>query len=218
MPFQQRLTWDGIALHAGGLPGYPESHGCVHLPYDFSRELFGVTTLGATVVIADAAADHVRSSATSLIAPVDAHGAAAGAPAIANGEYVWEPWRAPKGPLTIIVSKADQRVVFLRNGIEIDRSLAHVNDDDTSSHLITPNQSASGIQRWSYVGLPGHVEDAGRDLDEATINRLRLPRRFYEQVKAQLTPGATILITQSSVGDDGKRGRITIMDAVVPRP
>src|SRR3954462_4562287 len=30
MPFQQRLTWDGVALHAGGLPGYPESHGCVH--------------------------------------------------------------------------------------------------------------------------------------------------------------------------------------------
>jgi len=33
MPFQQRLTWYGVALHAGGLPGYPESHGCVHLPY-----------------------------------------------------------------------------------------------------------------------------------------------------------------------------------------
>ena len=32
MPFQERLTWDGIALHAGGLPGFPESHGCVHMP------------------------------------------------------------------------------------------------------------------------------------------------------------------------------------------
>lgn len=37
MPYQQRLTWDGVALHAGGLPGYPESHGCVHLPFEFSR-------------------------------------------------------------------------------------------------------------------------------------------------------------------------------------
>ena len=43
MPFQQRLTWDGVALHAGGLPGYPESHGCVHLPLAFSKLLFGVT-------------------------------------------------------------------------------------------------------------------------------------------------------------------------------
>jgi lipoprotein-anchoring transpeptidase ErfK/SrfK len=51
MPFQQRLTWDGVALHAGGLPGYPESHGCVHLPYTFSQQLFGITTLGATVVV-----------------------------------------------------------------------------------------------------------------------------------------------------------------------
>ncbi len=51
MPYQQRLTWDGVALHAGGLPGYPESHGCVHLPFDFSRQLFAITSLGATVVI-----------------------------------------------------------------------------------------------------------------------------------------------------------------------
>lgn len=51
MPYQQRLTWDGIALHAGGLPGYPESHGCVHLPTEFARRLFGITELGMTVVV-----------------------------------------------------------------------------------------------------------------------------------------------------------------------
>lgn len=37
MPYMERLTWGGIALHAGGLPGYPESHGCVHLPSEFAR-------------------------------------------------------------------------------------------------------------------------------------------------------------------------------------
>ena len=37
MPYQQRLTWEGVALHAGGLPGYPESHGCVHLPLSSQR-------------------------------------------------------------------------------------------------------------------------------------------------------------------------------------
>ena len=74
MPFQQRLTWDGVALHAGGLPGYPESHGCVHLPYGFSRDLFGITSLGATVVINGNAADHVRTTGTSLLAPFDAKG------------------------------------------------------------------------------------------------------------------------------------------------
>src|SRR5690606_23669704 len=39
MPYQQRLTWGGVALHAGGLPGYPESHGCVHLPSGFAERL-----------------------------------------------------------------------------------------------------------------------------------------------------------------------------------
>src|SRR5512139_1712829 len=46
MPYQQRLTVDGVALHAGGLPGYPESHGCVHLPSKFAEELFGATHMG----------------------------------------------------------------------------------------------------------------------------------------------------------------------------
>src|SRR6478735_10482720 len=50
-PNMQRLTWDGIALHAGNLPGYPASHGCIRLPYEFSKLLFGVTDTGGTVVI-----------------------------------------------------------------------------------------------------------------------------------------------------------------------
>ncbi len=62
MPFQERLTWDGVALHAGGLPGYPESHGCVHLPLQFAKELFAITNLGVTVVVEGNAQDHIRTS------------------------------------------------------------------------------------------------------------------------------------------------------------
>src|SRR5580698_6146419 len=51
MPYMERLTWGGVALHAGGLPGYPESHGCVHLPSEFARLLFSTTSTGMTVVI-----------------------------------------------------------------------------------------------------------------------------------------------------------------------
>ncbi|MEI9899461.1 MAG: L,D-transpeptidase family protein [Hyphomicrobium sp.] len=40
MPFMQRITWSGIALHAGALPGYPASHGCVRLPYSFAEQIF----------------------------------------------------------------------------------------------------------------------------------------------------------------------------------
>jgi L,D-transpeptidase catalytic domain len=51
MPFMQRITWSGIALHAGQLPGYPASHGCIRLPTGFAERLFGITKLGLRVVI-----------------------------------------------------------------------------------------------------------------------------------------------------------------------
>jgi len=51
MPFMQRLTWDGVALHGGDVPGYPASHGCVRLPMEFSRALFATSV--ASVVVTD---------------------------------------------------------------------------------------------------------------------------------------------------------------------
>ena len=51
MPFMQRLTWSGVALHAGALPGYPASHGCVRLPYEFAQRIFSQTKLGMRVVL-----------------------------------------------------------------------------------------------------------------------------------------------------------------------
>jgi len=53
MPFMQRLTWDGIALHAGRNPGFPDSHGCIRLPTEFARKLFAITDVGTTVVVTD---------------------------------------------------------------------------------------------------------------------------------------------------------------------
>jgi hypothetical protein len=53
MPYMQRLTWDGVALHAGKVGTEPASHGCIRLPAAFAKKLFEVTTLGATVVVTD---------------------------------------------------------------------------------------------------------------------------------------------------------------------
>ena len=53
MPYMQRLTWDGIALHAGVNPGYPASHGCIRLPRQFAVLLYGVTRMGASVAVVD---------------------------------------------------------------------------------------------------------------------------------------------------------------------
>lgn len=53
MPFMQRLTWDGIALHSGHLPGYPASHGCIRLPNAFARQLYQLTDVGGEVSVID---------------------------------------------------------------------------------------------------------------------------------------------------------------------
>lgn len=55
MPFMQRLTNGGIALHAGQIPNYPASHGCVRLPYAMAQNLFGVTQVRSVVHIVNAA-------------------------------------------------------------------------------------------------------------------------------------------------------------------
>ncbi len=52
MPYMQRITWSGIALHAGYVPNYAASHGCIRLPYRFARSLFGITNLAGHVVVA----------------------------------------------------------------------------------------------------------------------------------------------------------------------
>jgi hypothetical protein len=51
MPYMQRLTWSGIAIHAGHLPGYPASHGCIRLPRAFAQSLYGLTKFGSTTVV-----------------------------------------------------------------------------------------------------------------------------------------------------------------------
>jgi len=51
MPYMQRLTWGGVALHAGNLPGYPQSHGCIRLPGDAARQLFREVPIGTVVTI-----------------------------------------------------------------------------------------------------------------------------------------------------------------------
>ena len=53
MPYMQRLTSKGVAMHAGNLPGYPASHGCIRLPKEFAKLLYGVTELGTPVMITD---------------------------------------------------------------------------------------------------------------------------------------------------------------------
>jgi lipoprotein-anchoring transpeptidase ErfK/SrfK len=83
MPFMQRLTWDGIAIHGGYLPGYPASHGCIRLPLTFAKTLFGVTQMGQEVVVLQDTSTPVKRPApqpATEAAPGEVDGTAEPAP------------------------------------------------------------------------------------------------------------------------------------------
>src|SRR5712664_2030141 len=69
MPNMQLLTWNGIALHGGPLPGYAASHGCVRMPYGFAEKLFDKTQIGMRVIISPNDAEPVEFSQTALFVP-----------------------------------------------------------------------------------------------------------------------------------------------------
>ncbi len=69
MPYMQRLTWSGIALHAGYVPSHPASHGCIRLPNSFAKEMFGKTRIGTHVVVTHGDAKPVAIEHPALIQP-----------------------------------------------------------------------------------------------------------------------------------------------------
>jgi L,D-transpeptidase catalytic domain len=79
MPHMQRLTWSGIALHGGMLPGHPASHGCIRLPYEFAERLFDVTKVGMRVIIAPGDAAPVTIAQPVLFQPTTSANAEAAA-------------------------------------------------------------------------------------------------------------------------------------------
>jgi hypothetical protein len=79
MPHMQRITWSGIALHGGALPGYPASHGCVRMPFDFAERLFDATRMGMRVVVAPGDVEPVAIVHPALFVPKPGAGAIAAA-------------------------------------------------------------------------------------------------------------------------------------------
>ena len=70
MPYMERITNSGVALHAGQLPGYPASHGCIRLPHSFARKLFGITNIGARVIVTNEDLSPSAFQSANLIEPL----------------------------------------------------------------------------------------------------------------------------------------------------
>ena len=82
MPYMERLTWDGVAIHAGDNPGFPDSHGCVHVPIDFAKKLYRQTRVGTKVTVIDSS---IVSNDGDDLLPTDVYAAARAETAHANG-------------------------------------------------------------------------------------------------------------------------------------
>jgi len=210
MPYSERLTWDGVALHAGGLPGYPESHGCVHLPSRFAELLFGVTSVGITVVIANDATAPVDVVHPGFLAPVDARGSPDAQPRLSAGEaWRWQPEKAPTGPITVVVSSADRRILVMRNGLEIGRAAITVASPEkpigTEAFMLKsePGSPANADtpegMRWMGIALPGARVGEGVAMNLENASRVDVPAPFATELLKVLTPGATLYVTDSPV-------------------
>lgn len=119
MPNMNRLTWDGIALHAGNLPGYPASHGCVRLPMEFSELLFGITQLGMTVILADDRSFPPAIAHPGLLLDDSALGTyRAAETSVLKREYMRR--GDPPDRITgVVVSSADRSISVLENGRDV---------------------------------------------------------------------------------------------------
>ena len=219
MPYMQRLTWDGIALHAGNLPGYPASHGCVRLPMAFAQALFEETSMGMTVVVTRGAPNPTRLDDGDLLAPVTTQGASqanmAAQRLAANEPFRWQPELAPSGPVTIIASSADQRLMVMRNGKLIGRGKIYIPPGRVSGDhaLQFTGFDAQERTKWVYVAVPGQEQLKGKAMDFSGAKDLRIPAEYLKAVRGVLTPGTTMLVTDAAILGGGAGKPMTVVDA-----
>lgn len=214
MPNMERLTWGGIALHAGNLPGYPASHGCIRLPRAFSAQLYGVTTLGTVVIIADE-----RTQPFKVVHPGALLSGVAVAEADAVASHVAK--KKPHGSwdaevhypvASVVISRADRKVYVTRDG-RLD-GVYPVRFVDPGKRigthvysLVGPAADGSGLT-WLSFGIgrkptDAHVVHWG---GEAAMKRVV----FSDQARAleiarSFHPGTTLLLTDAGAPNSSRR-------------
>ncbi|HEY4070001.1 MAG TPA: L,D-transpeptidase family protein [Sphingomicrobium sp.] len=204
MPNMQRLTWKGIALHAGNLPGYPASHGCIRLPTAFSSLLFGATSLGMTVVITSFAVSPQASSPPPLTengpTPVS----------LASAAYEWHPDQGHRGIVSVVVSTADQRAIVLRDGVEIGSAPVRYSGTISMPVAYVLRGRDGGAAQWLklyYGGSGGSTEvsaEEGRNFDA--------PTTFRQQLASILSPGSIVIVTPQPLKAGSPGSAVTVIE------
>ncbi len=189
MPYTERLTSGGVALHAGGLPGYPSSHGCVHLPYEFSKRLFSITEVGATVIITnDDTTGGVSTGHRIEFAEHDA------------GDFHWAPHDSPSGPVAVMFSSTDGEILVVRNGVLVGKGAAHFKalapkPEGTYTYVMNgwEKDGKESFPSWHQVGGPSGSREV------KAFAHIQTDPRLSHVLEAVLEPGTVLVITKDSL-------------------
>jgi hypothetical protein len=198
MPYMNRLTWSGIALHAGQLPGYPASHGCVRLPKEFAELLFGVTKLGMTVVIADDKSQPEEVTHPGMVLgeyaarefnAVDA--------AIKTAEYSEGHERAPKSP-SVVVSSADKSITVFDNGAMAASGKVEIQNPEKPLgervYTLSGADDQSELLTWQAAKVGAAAKTTSED-SGAALRRIKADLFAREAVRKRLKFGMTLVTT-----------------------
>lgn len=204
MPNMQRLTWKGVALHAGNLPGFPASHGCIRLPSRFSSLLFDATALGMTVIITSVPAIPLAAAAPDLARlPVPS------AQPLGDAPFEWHPERSQEGIVSVIVSTADQRAIVLRDGIQIGSAPARVSSPEEGAWAYALRAWDDSGQHWVKLRLSGSGE--GMEVAKDEGRRFETPIAFRRALATVLRPGSAIIVTPESLAAGSAGSALTVI-------
>ncbi|HUS97055.1 MAG TPA: L,D-transpeptidase [Hyphomicrobiaceae bacterium] len=214
MPYMERLTWSGIALHAGNLPGYPASHGCIRLPLDFARLLFSISHLGIAVIIADEHSQPVNVVHPGLVLSSYAKEEARAKILEVSQKKLPPQRRHQHGhrPAKVLISVADRKVMIFEDGhLRAVGPLTIKNSDvPIGSHtfVLKSADAQRGVITWTAVGY--HLAGSNGRLmqpETAVLDRLSTDSKTSVLVHKLMHPGLTIVITDDPAPDTTRSSR-----------
>ena len=173
-----------------------------HLPSEYARLLFDVAPLGMTVVIANQRTQPDFVDHPAFLSPVTDKGQLAElARLTADQPYRWEPDKSPSGPVSIVISRYDGRIVVLRNGVEIGRAKAQFKDPakPVGTQVLMAQGTGDTQPQWINVGIVGHLDEAGTLPDPQAVQRIVMPPDFQQLLLPLIASGTTLMVTDAPI-------------------
>jgi hypothetical protein len=203
MPNMNRLTWSGVALHAGKLPGYPASHGCVRLPLEFSKLLFTITHVGTAVIIADAHSQPMDVNHPGLVLSHDAENEIDEVEAKLKGAKAHHPDDAEAKATSVIVSSADKTITIIENGDTVISGKATISPagQPLGQHVFVLSGAAGGGLSWHAIAHGGTNTP-----DISVVNRIRATPDVVKAMKERMHVGLVLVTTDLPSTPDTRTG------------